>query len=109
MSKRLIYAEEIMDYLDNCCYYSDNPDYDVGYRNGIAVAWEKLLEAPGIDPVHAAGGCYCKECKHHEDKVYPDSEWELHDHLECWCNWCDSTMPLNGFCSEGRKDDTNNA
>lgn len=65
--------------------------------------------SPTIDPVHAAGAVYCKECKYHDDEVYPDSEWELHDHQECWCNWWDSVMPLNGFCSEGRKDDTKNA
>lgn len=64
--------------------------------------------SPTIDPIHAAGAVYCKECKYHDDEVYPDSEWELHDHQECWCNWWDSTMPLNGFCSEGRKDDMKN-
>lgn len=61
--------------------------------------------SPTIDPVHAAGAVYCKECQYHEDEVYPGSEWELHDHQECWCNWWDSAMPLNGFCSKGRKDD----
>ena len=23
-----------------------------------------ICDAPTIDPVHAAGGCYCRECKH---------------------------------------------
>lgn len=68
----------------------------------------EIDKQPEIDPVHAAGAVYCKECKYHDDEVYPDSEWELHDHQECWCNWWDSVMPLNGFCSEGRKDDTKN-
>lgn len=69
----------------------------------------EIDKQPEIDPVHFAGGAYCKECQYHEDEVYPDSEWELHDRQECWCNWRDNVMPLNGFCSEGRKDDTKNA
>lgn len=46
------------------------------------------------DPVHAAGGCYCKEC------VY--SEYPTSTQLDCQLH--EVTMPLNGFCSEGRKD-----
>lgn len=61
-----------------------------------------------IDPIHAAGGCYCKECKYHENEVYPDGEWEVHDNEECWCNWWDNTVLLNGFCSYGKRGDTNN-
>lgn len=77
--------------------------------NGCCTTEAAVMNTPTIDPVHAAGGCYCKECKYHDDEVYPNSEWELHNHQECWCNWWDSVMPLNGFCSEGRKDDTKNA
>lgn len=64
--------------------------------------------SPTIDPIHAAGGCYCKECKYHEDEVYPDGEWEVHDNEECWCNLWDNTVSLNGFCSYGKRGDTNN-
>ena len=108
MSQRLIYANEIMEHLDNCCHYSDNPDYDAGYENGIYVAWVKLLEASDIDPVHTAGGTYCRECFHSEleEHEYVD-DWKFK--REWWCNKHKNTMPLNGFCSEGRKDDTKNA
>lgn len=61
-----------------------------------------------IDPIHAARACYCKECKYHEDESYPDGEWEVHDNEECWCNWWDNTVLLNGFCSYGKRGDTNN-
>lgn len=60
-----------------------------------------IIKAPEIDPIYAIGACYCKECKYHEDEIYPDSEWEIKNNEECWCNWWDSTMKLNGFCSEG--------
>ena len=85
-------------------HFSDNHNIALSYANKL---WMRKIinEEDTVDPIHAAGGCYCKECKYHEDEVYPDSEWELHDHQECWCNWWDSVMPLNGFCSEGRKDD----
>lgn len=28
-------------------------------------------EFPTIDPVHAAGGCYCRECRHKDTNVCP--------------------------------------
>lgn len=28
-------------------------------------------DVPTIDPVHAAGGCYCRECKHKDTNVCP--------------------------------------
>ena len=87
---RLIDADACWDrILNGCCYTTESA----------------IMGTPTIDPVHVAGGAYCKECKYHEDDVYPDSEWELHDHQECWCNWWNSVMSLNGFYSEGRKED----
>lgn len=42
-----------------------------------------------IDPVHVAGGCYCREC---EKATQGGSGY-------VWCG--KKAMPLNGFCSEG--------
>lgn len=64
--------------------------------------------APIIDPVHAAGGCYCRECSHSVLEKYEDSAGWVTPMDEYWCNEHKITMPLNGFCSEGRKDDTKN-
>lgn len=44
-----------------------------------------------IDPVHAAGGCYCREC----EKANPGGAGYV------WCG--KKAMPLNGFCSEGKR------
>lgn len=55
-----------------------------------------LMEAPTIDPVHAAGGCYCRECEYWQDNDvgYP--------HIECgWMN--EATSDPDGFCSYGRR------
>ena len=30
-----------------------------------------IQTAPTIDPVHAAGGCYCRECRHKDTNVCP--------------------------------------
>ena len=70
---------------------------------------EDLFQAPTIDPVHAAGGCYCRECFHSALEKYEDSAGWVTPMDEYWCNEHKITMPLNGFCSEGRKDDTKNA
>lgn len=60
------------------------PDKCAGYDSAIAQA-NKL---PSIDPVHAAGACYCRECRnynkprlgwcsHHMDRENPDD----------FCSW----------------------
>lgn len=33
-----------------------------GHTGGAAVMRQLIDNAPTIDPVHAAGGCYCREC-----------------------------------------------
>lgn len=54
-----------------------------------------LKELPTIDPVHFAGGCYCKEC-----------QFQTNNNISLekifWCELNANTMPLNGFCSEGK-------
>lgn len=76
--------------------------------NGCCTTEAAVMNTPTIDPIHAAGGCYCKECKDHEDEVYPDGEWEVHDNEECWCDLWGNTVSLNGFCNYGKRDDTSN-
>lgn len=66
----------------------------------IVSIWKKDLDAvPTIDPVHAAGGCYCKECKHFlgDKKILPGGGLCLFDEM---------TKRLDDFCSYGeRKED----
>ena len=35
------------------------------FKDAIEVAIADLGDMPTIDPVHAAGGCYCYECDNH--------------------------------------------
>lgn len=56
-----------------------------------------ICRQTSVDPIHAAGGCYCKECLYKEE----DGTVSL---ITYWCNLHDVTMPLNGFCSEGKNE-----
>ena len=73
----------------------DNQDEDI-FLNLI-------LDSREIDPVHAAYGCYCRECFHSELEEHECVD-DLKFKREWWCNKHKDTMPLHGFCSEGRKD-----
>lgn len=54
-------------------------------------ACEQIKRMPTVDPVHAVGGCYCRECKY----------W-LGDHVcDLDCNHEMHTSP-DDFCSRGK-------
>lgn len=77
---RLIDADACWDrILNGCCYTTEYA----------------IMGTPTIDPIHAAGGCYCKECV----------KANLLDDKNGYYCIKGITMPLNGFCSEGRKDE----
>ena len=90
---KLIDANDLFKRTCNTSLY-DNQDEDVFL--GL------ILDGKEIDPVHAAGGCHCKECLHSELVEYEDNKRWVTPIDEYWCNEHKNTMPLNGFCSEGR-------
>lgn len=98
---KLIDASEIIEKYTNYEYFSGYEDYDDGVEAGVLSIVDELENASEIDPVHAAGGCYCKECVYHEKYM------DLDNLYFCYLN--SNSMPLNGFYSEGRKDDMKNA
>lgn len=108
MYEKITEIGKIMKQLDNCSSYTDCPEYDYGFTNGINYVWDLLLQSPEIEPVHFAGGTYCKECLHSEPVEYKFADDWVIPIDEYWCNKHKITMPLNGFCSEGRKDDMRN-
>lgn len=89
-------------------YFSGYEDFDKGVEARILSVIDELDNASEIDPVHAAGACYYKECLHSELIEYEDNEGWITPVDEYWCNEHKYTMPLNEFCSEGRRDDTKN-
>lgn len=56
-------------------------------------------ESPTIDPVHAAGACYCRECKHYDHGCCVVKRYIGDDHI--------ISMPQDGFCSFGRRREEN--
>jgi hypothetical protein len=61
-----------------------------GYDKAIDLAYGMAENAPTIDPVHAAGACYCRECRNYNK---PRLEWCSH-HM-------DRENP-DDFCSYGQ-------
>ena len=57
------------------------------------VTMKELVDAPAIDPVHAAGGCYCGECRKAE-----------YDGGYIWCRG--NAVKPNDFCSFGQRKET---
>ena len=96
MKMRLIDADALIEKIK----YSSHDDE----RVRIDVVTGCLLTdfvSPTIDPVHAAGACYCKECIYSTQKHIPYDD-------AYYCKLHRDLMPLNGFCNEGRKDDIKN-
>ena len=96
MKMKLIDANNLFKRTCNTPLY-DNQDEDIFL--------DLILDSKEIDPVHATGGCYCRECFHSVLEKYEDSAGWITPMDEYWCNEHKISMPLNGFCSEGRKDE----
>ena len=58
---------------------------------------ELLKNQPTIDPVHAAGACYCRECKYHHWEQEPEHGITIH----C-CEIFNCKVRKDAFCSWGR-------
>lgn len=50
-----------------------------------------------LDPVHAAGACYCRECKYHHWEQEPEHGITIH----C-CEIFNCKVRKDAFCSWGR-------
>lgn len=53
---------------------------------------------PTIDPVHAAGACYCWECKsfYTDENISPNTGY---------CSFAETVMSFDDFCSSGEPKD----
>lgn len=65
-----------------------------GFEYGVLYMQNRINELPEVDPVHAAGGCYCRECVHLEiSGCYGE------------CGRRTGIVLPNDFCSYGRRRD----
>ena len=62
----LIDREELMIRVGKKVPESTNWNYTRGFKDAILRVRSMIHSAPTIDPVKAAGGCYCGECKWYE-------------------------------------------
>lgn len=59
--------------------------------------WYGEIKAmPEIDPVHAAGGCYCRECRIRTGRETQKT---------VWCGYHNCSMRKNDFCSMGKMEE----
>ena len=57
---RLIDADALDFEFDRRCFSEEDENYVRGVDEAIGV----VENAPTIDPIHAAGACYCMECRY---------------------------------------------
>lgn len=68
----------------------------IGYGHELFdFAIETLENAPTIDPVHAAGGCYCRECEYYVTQKCPACSFDPD-------GYCTGGPDSNQFCSLGK-------
>lgn len=60
---------------------------------------ESIDEQPIIDPVHAAGGCYCGECVNLGSSVYDDDLF--------YCHYWGYSIREDDYCSRGERREEN--
>ena len=69
---------------------------DINAANVFADVVSELDEFPTIDPVHAAGVCYCNECKFTCIGENEAESW-------CYCKITNRNINLTDFCSWGQR------
>ena len=86
---RLIDADNLDFTFDRRCFSDGDTQYVRGADDAIWV----VNNAPTIDAVHAAGGCYCKECENYSGGYCYDDDRNPHG------------MPVtdDDFCSRGQR------
>lgn len=87
----LIEQEELMIRVGKKVPESTNWNYTRGFKDAILRVRSMIHSAPTIDPVKAAGGCRCGECRHRNEHGH--CAHPRHEILP-------TTYP-NDFCSYG--------
>lgn len=73
---------------------------NLGYDDCDELVARRCRDALSADPVHVAGGCYCRECKYFIEA----SDWPIPiGGRNTQCIKVQSTRKPDDFCSEGKK------
>ena len=91
--------------------WKDMLDIKTGEKEEIAVykifeiLIKRLSQEPTIDPVHASGACYCRECKYARKVDKQDPKYKC---VNICRDGCTQWLGSDDFCSRGqRREDTN--
>lgn len=70
------------------------------YADPIIRNMEEIVESQSVDPVHAAGGCYCRECVYYIKTI---------DGLSYCTNYDEGLVLMNdnNFCGCGKLKEAN--
>lgn len=105
--KRLIDVNRVINAMQKCLDEAPDKKDSVAY-----FAFESIIEClkqePTADPIHAAGGCYCHECKSwHEETGWCDKHSHFVDRLGDFCypeesgDW--KMFDADYFCKDGER------
>lgn len=97
---KLIDAILIIEKYTNYENFSGYEDFDEGVEAGVLSIVNELENASEIDPVHAAGAVYCKECKYCNQN-YDERTSEISYKCTKYSFYDFSDRKPNDFCSHG--------
>ena len=89
---RLIDAEALDFEFDRRCFSEEDENYVRGVDEAIGV----VENAPTVDPVHATGACYCRECRYCGEPVFTEGV------LLCRRGNKHERKTRDDFCSRGK-------
>lgn len=96
---RLIDADDTLDTIEKYCGDYFNHDDQSFDKNAVRIV---IKMAETIDPVHFAGGCYCKECKYYKPYEFPESGRIIYQCCNSSASYLEESKP-DDFCSKGTK------
>ena len=82
---RLIDADAFLDWID--VGHLRNPGEVCFCEADVA---HMIKSRPTIDPIHAAGGCYCRECRYYDEFDCPASS---NGYTYLWVKYCGYGKP----------------
>lgn len=97
---KLINVDPIIEKYKDYEYFSGYEDFDDGVEAGVLSVVEELENASEIDPVHAAGGCYCRECIYYKPYEFPESGRIIYQCYNSSSSYLEECKP-DEFCSKG--------
>lgn len=101
---RLIDADKLSKETEENMYNSPHSDpiHSAMHRHEHRHFLCEIYKQPTIDPVHAAGGCYCRECSHYKPYEFPESGHIIYQCYNSFASYLEECKP-DDFCSRGAK------